>query len=303
MQEYTTQAAETQFNTSNYSDVLTQFTRTWQDNEGLETLLNFIAPKVPVARRFEYKKTDTDQMFCSEVDDERANGSGFKRIKFSGDSIQAKTLNKGLSIRIDADDIVGEDWQVRYVHLLMKRLYRNELRRAIAALKLNANKIDKTWGKESQPDIDIRQSLLSCGEQNGLLPNRLLIGELAWYARQDCYALQSNAGARISSEMSREKLAEKLLVEDIKLLKKQNLGLQGNEISGNEIFAFYAQNGLLKDEPSSIKRFVTPHNDGNLFRVYLEEHTKYVDISVEHYSNIVVTSDAHITQLNITTQP
>ena len=297
--ETTIQATESQFNQNNYSDELTQFAQNWQDNENIENLLNFIAPKVPVSRRFEYKKSDTDQIFCSENDDLRALGSSFKRIEFDGSMIQAKTLNKGLTVRIDTDDIVGEDWEERYVHLLMKRLFRNELRRAVAALKTNAQVIEKTWTAESQPDMDIRETLLQNGQAHGFYPNRLLFGELAWYLRQDCYAIQNNAGARISSEMSRENLAEKLLVEDIKLLKKQNLGIQGNEITGNEIFAFYAQNGLLKDEPSNIKRFVTPTDEGYLFRVYVEKHTKFTDITVEHYSNIVVTSNTNITQLNV----
>lgn len=295
--ETPTQANETQFNQNHYSEVLTQFTKNWTDTEGIENLLNFIAPKVPVSRRFEYKKSETDEIFCSEQDDLRASGSSFKRIEFSGSMVQAKTLNKGLTIRIDTDDIVGDDWQERYVHMLMKRLYRNELRRAISALKTNANVVEKTWAAGSQPDIDIRETLLLSSHKHGFYPNRLLFGELAWYLRQDCYALQNNAGARISSEMSRENLAEKLLVEGIQLLKKQHLGIQGNELNGNEIFAFYAQNGLLKDEPSNIKRFVTPSEDGNLFRVYLEEHTKFTDITVEHYSNIVVTSKTNITQL------
>lgn len=294
------QANETQFNQNNYSETLTQFTKTWEDNEGLKSLLNFIAPQVPVAHRFEYKRCNSDNFFCSETDDERSAGSSFKRIDFSGDIVQAKTYNKGLTVRVDADDIVGDDWQVRYVHLLMKRLYRNELRRAINALKKNATSVDTTWGANDQPDIDVRDSLIRGNQAKGFYPNRLLFGELAWYLRQDCYTLQNNAGARISSEMSRENLAEKLMVDDIKLLKKQNLGLQGNEITGNEIFAFYAQNDLMKDEPSHIKRFVTPNNDGNLFRVYVEEHTKFVDITVEHYSNIVVTSKDSIMQLNVT---
>lgn len=293
------QAAEEKFNQNNYSEVLTEFTKEWKDDEGLEALLNFIAPKIPVSRRFEYRQASDDQIFCSETDDERVGGSGFKRIRFSGEAVQAKTLNKGLTIRVDADDIVGEDWQIRYVHLLMKRLFRNELRRAIMGLQKNARVIETTWDENSQPDVDVRQILLNVSAEKGFAPNRLLFGELAWYLRQDCYALQNNAGARISSEMTRDGLAEKLLVDDIKLLKKQNLGIQGNEITGNEIFAFYAQNGLLKDEPSNIKRFVTPNNDGGLFRVYLEEHTKFVDITVEHYSNIVVTSNSHITQINV----
>jgi len=300
--ETTTQATENQFNQNNYSEALTQFAQNWKDSENIESLLNFIAPKVPVSRRFEYKKSDTDQIFCSETDDLRTSGSNFKHIEFSGSMVQAKTLNKGLTVRVDADDIVGEDWEERYVHLLMKRLFRNELRRAVSALKTNANIVEKTWTQDSQPDVDIREVLLQNGQEHGFYPNRLLFGELAWYLRQDCYALQNNAGARISSEMSRENLSEKLLVEDIKLLKKQHLGIQGNEIAGNEIFAFYAQNGLLKDEPSNIKRFITPSEEGYLFRVYVENHTKFTDITVEHYSNIVVTSKTNITQLNVKKQ-
>jgi hypothetical protein len=292
-------AQESQFNPSHYSESLTAFTRDWKDAENIEALLNFIAPKVPVSRRFEYKQTDTDQMFFSEHDDLRAQGSSFKRIEFYGQVVQAKTLNKGLTIRVDVDDIVGADWQERYVHLLMKRLYRNELRRAIAALKANANRTEKTWSSESIPDKDIRECLLQSAYTHGFYPNRILWGELAWYKRQDCYCAQENTSAYIVAELPREKLAEKLLVDEIKLLKKQNLGIQGDEIQGNEIFAFFTQNGLLKDEPSHIKRFVTPTEGDNLFRVYVEEHSKFTDITVEHYSNLAVTSAEGITQIDI----
>ena len=53
------QAAEEKFNQNNYSEVLTEFTKEWKDNEGLEALLNFIAPKVPVTRRFEITTSNT----------------------------------------------------------------------------------------------------------------------------------------------------------------------------------------------------------------------------------------------------
>lgn len=290
-------AHETRFNPAHYSDALTAFTTAWKDDEAIEPLLNFIAPVVPVSRRFEYKQCETDQLFFSEQDDLRAPGSSFKRVEFTGKTIQAKTLNKGLTVRVDSDDVLGNDWQESYVHLLMKRLYRNELRRAIAALKANSNEVKKTWNEESQPDNDIREVLLLTANDSGFYPNRLLFGELAWFKRMDCYCTQDNAGARIAAELTRENLAEKLLVEEVRLLKKQFLGLQGNESEGHEIYAFYAKNGLLKDEPSHIKRFVTPVENGHAFRVYLEEHSKYTDITVEHYSNLVVTSAKGITKL------
>lgn len=295
-------AQESQFNHTNYSEELTAFTKDWQDEEHIEALLNFIAPQVPVSRRFEYKKADNDQMFYSEQDDLRAQGCSFKRIEFQGQTVQSKTLNKGLTIRVDVDDVVGTDWQERYVQLLMKRLYRNELRRAITALKENAQRVEKTWDAGSTPDKDVRECLLQSANTYGFYPNRILMGELAWYQRQDCYHSQGDTSSHLIAELSREKLAEKLLVDEIKLLRKQHLGVQGHEIQGNEIFAFFTQNGLLKDEPSHLKRFVTPMEGEKLFRVYVEEHAKFTDITVEHYSNLVVTSSDGITQIDIKTQ-
>jgi hypothetical protein len=53
-----------------------------------------------------------------------------------------------------------------------------------------------------------------------------------------------------------------------------------------------------KDDPSNVKRFWTPTSAG-VVAVYREEFPKYVDITVEHYSNIVVTSTLGIEMLTI----
>ena len=307
--ETATQANEAQFNQNYYSSELTQFANTSQGNEDIEKALNFAAPIVFTARRFEYKKIANDDTFFSESDDIRTVGSSFKHIDFNGETAQAKTFNKGLTIRVDADDIAGGDWEARYVYALKNRLCCNEYRRTIKAfvetIKAAQRKAKKqlfepnAWSDEAQPDADIRKAVLTARSEYGFSPNRLLFSEDAWFLRQDCYASQDNAGARIAAELPREALAEKLLVENVQLIKQVHLGLQGRELEGNEIFAFYAQNGLLKDEPSAVKRFVTPFEDGHLFHVYVEPHTKYTDITVEHYSNIVVTSGTNILQIKV----
>ena len=304
-----TQANETQFNQNYYSSELTQFANTSQGNEDIEKAMNFAAPIVFTARRFEYKKIANDDTFFSESDDIRTVGSSFKHIDFNGETAQAKTFNKGLTIRVDADDIAGGDWEARYVYALKNSLCCNEYRRTIKAfvetIKAAQRKAKKqlfepnAWSDEAQPDADIRKAVLTARSEYGFSPNRLLFSEDAWFLRQDCYASQDNAGARIAAELPREALAEKLLVENVQLIKQVHLGLQGRELEGNEIFAFYAQNGLLKDEPSAVKRFVTPFEDGHLFHVYVEPHTKYTDITVEHYSNIVVTSGTNILQIKV----
>ena len=60
-----TQANETQFNQNYYSSELTQFANTSQSNEDIEKALNFAAPIVFVARRFEYKKIADNDTFYS----------------------------------------------------------------------------------------------------------------------------------------------------------------------------------------------------------------------------------------------
>lgn len=297
-------ANESRFMAANYSEPLTTFTVGWKDPENIEELLNFVAPIIHVGKRFEFKKSNNDEAFLSENDDVRAVGASFKRVDFSGGGVMGKTLNKGLTVRIDHDDVAGDDWQERHVQVLLRRLYRNELRRAIAALD-NATEetvIARTWGGsgEQNPDGDIRQSLADAADEAGVRPNRVLFGESAWDIRSNVYDIQSTAAAQRASTLSMEEFARKLFVDNVRVFgaRYQDSATTKQRIVGNGVYLFNAHNDLIKDEPANIKRFVTPI-DGSNFRVYLEEHSKYTDITVEHYSNIIVTSPKGIRRLAI----
>ncbi len=298
-------ANESRFNAAFLSEPLTAYTVGWQDPEDLQSLLDFIAPPVPVGRRFEFRKAVNSEAFVSETDDLRAIGSSFKRIEFTGETVNAKTLNKGLTVRIDHDEQVGGDWQERHVALLMQRLLRNEVRRAIAALDSEDTNQDKTWTYDSStnpnpdPDGDVRRSFGLAADASGVRPNRVLWGEAAWDLRADAYFAQQGAGAFRSAGQTPAELASRLLVDGIRVVKAryQSSATSKSKILGNQVFAFYALDGQMKDEPSNIKRFLTPVDSGN-FRVYLEESAKYTDISVEHYSNIIITSTLGIRKIS-----
>ena len=63
---------------------------------------------------------------------------------------------------------------------------------------------------------------------------------------------------------------------------------------------FYAEDGLSPDDPSHIKRFVSNTDAGQSFAVYVQPYgAKLWDITVEHYSNIIVTSTLGLRALNI----
>ncbi|MDR1414148.1 MAG: hypothetical protein LBI56_04435 [Puniceicoccales bacterium] len=292
-------ANEARFTASTYSEPLTAFTVGWKDSDHREELLNFIAPAIPVAKRFEFKLGNNEQYFLSETDDIRSIGSSFKRIEFEGTSITSRTYNKGLTVRVDHDDVAGEDWKERYVQLLLQRLLLNELRRAITALENSAGFLTSpyVWDSSANPDSSIRSELEEAANITGIRPNRVIIGEGAWDLRNDSYDAQNNAGAARAAGLTPEELARKLFVDGIRIVsaRYQNAAAKTNVLS-NKIYAFYTRNDLMKDEPANIKRFVTPI-DGEPFRVYEENSNKFTDLTVEHYSNVVLTSRDGIRKL------
>ncbi|MDR2737380.1 MAG: hypothetical protein LBB18_00345 [Puniceicoccales bacterium] len=293
-------ANEARFTSSTYSEPLTAFTVGWKDSEQIENLLNFVAPVIPVAKRFEFKVSNNEQCFLSETDDIRSIGSSFKRVEFVGTSITSRTYNKGLTVRVDHDDVAGDDWRERYVQLLLQRLLRNELRRAISALESSAITLSATyvWDPSSNPDSDIRAELEAAADITGIRPNRIAIGEGAWDMRSDAYDSQNNAGATRAAGLEPIGLARKLFVDEVRVMGARYQASTGkSDILGNKIYAFYTRNDIMKDEPANIKRFVTPIESGSTFRVYADEHSKFTDLTVEHYSNVVLTSKDGIRKL------
>jgi len=72
------------------------------------------------------------------------------------------------------------------------------------------------------------------------------------------------------------------------------------EVVGNLVFMFYALAGQDTEDPSNIKRFYSMTDSGGPWRVYVQQVTsKLVDITVEHYELIKVTSLLGINQFTI----
>lgn len=293
-------ANESRFAATNLSAPLTTFAVNWRDPSNLQPLLDFIAPPVFVQRRFEFRRATNAEAFLSETDDVRAIGASFKRVDYTGDSVTAKNFNKGLTIRIDHDEEPDGNWQERYVQLLLNRLLRNELRRAIGAIDAVSVNTAKTWDINANPDADVRDQLAAAASITGIAPNRVIYGEDAWFKRADSYDRQSNAGAIRSSGLTVEELAPRLFVEGVRVVRAryQDTATAKAKVMGNTVYAYFAEQSGIKDEPSNLKRFVTPTEQG-AYRVYVDTHAKYTDLTVEHYSNIVITSDIGIRKLTI----
>lgn len=295
-------ANEARFTSGNFSQALTAYSTGWRDTNNILATLNFIAPEIPVNRRFEFKKTTNSEEFLSESDDVRAIGSAFKRVEYKGSTVNEKTINKGLTIRIDKDDMLDGD-EERAVMRLKSRLLRNDLRRAVTALAaIDSSGTAKVWGATGKPDGDVLGAIVSAGDDAGMGPNRALYGLGAWQMRYQSYEQQATAGAFAALNATPEQVAAKLGLSGGALVSSeryQSAAATKSKVVGDIVAVFFAEDGIGKDDPSVLKRFVTPVGDGGI-RVYRNEADKWIDISVEHYSNIVTTSTVGAKKLTVT---
>lgn len=296
-------ANEGRFESTYYSEPLTEFVVGWLEKQDIKGTLDSICPEVPVGRRFEFKKGVNTEAYLSESDDVRAIGADFKRVEYTGTTVNEKTLNKGLTIRIDDDEQFGADWQERAVRRLTERLYRNELRRALALISAAATNTAVTWdttaGKD--PDFDILTQIELSGDDRGFDSNTALFGSTSWRKRALAHRAQNSAGGFASASLTPMQMAELLGLDKVIVSKEryQSSASAKTQIVANKVIIYLAQ-GIGKDDPSNVKRFVSAVEGGGFLRVFVQRmNAKSTDVTVEHYSNIVTPDTLGIRQLTV----
>lgn len=295
---------EARFTSTAYSQQLTGYTVGWRDPESLDVLLERFFPSITVGRRFEFKSADNSEAFLSEDDDARAINSPFKRVEAKGTTVLGKTINRGLTTRVDHDEAFGDDWKERKVAWLLQRLFRNEFRRCWALLDAAATNAGVTWtvAANANPDKDIRDALRAATDISGVRPNIVAYGESAADYRLDTYEGLNTPYAGRAAGMTRAEQAVKYMVDIVDVVKaRYQSGLTAkSQIVANVVYLYLASQGLDKDDASNFKRFLSPTMSGQRFSVYIEEHPKFTDISVEHYSAPTVTSTLGILKRTVT---
>ena len=298
-------ANESRFNSAFFSEPLTAYATGWKDPNNIEALLDFVAPPVQVGRRFEYKKADNAEAFLLDADDIRAMGSVFKTVEYKGSSQSDKTANKGLTVRVDLD-AVGEmpNWRELYTGRLLQRLLRSEFRRTMDLVLAAATNTAKTWdttaGKD--PDQDILSELLASIDAMGVRSNRILFGDVAWNKRLLAHRAQASAGGYASAGLTTDELAGFLGVEGVRISREryQSGAATKGKIVPDVVLAFYGLQSPTPEDATHAKRFWSAVEGGEKYRVYEQEvNAKIVDLTVEHYSNVLVTSGVGLRKLTI----
>ncbi len=298
-------ANEARFTSAHASEALSAYATGWVDTNNIEKTLDFLFPPVQAPRRFEFKKGENAEAFLSELDDIRSIGADFKHVEYKGTTAMEKTINKGLTIRVDLDQAAGmANWRELHTARLLQRLLRSELRRAVTAATAAATNVAKTWdttnGKD--PDQDVLTELVTATDASGVRPNRILYGDGAWTKRLLAHRAQSTAGGYGSAGLNRDELASWFAVDRVEVTREryQSSGAAKSKVLSDIVLLSYGEDGLMPDDPSNLKRFWTPVEGGGKYRVYEQQvSAKLVDLTVEHYSNVVVTSAAGLRTLTI----
>lgn len=188
--------------------------------------------------------------------------------------------------------------------MLMQRLFRNEYRRAIAALVAGATNTAKTWdttaGKD--PDYDILSEIETSGDDRGMDSNLVVFGSTSWRKRALSHRAQNSAGGFASAAMTPAQVGELYGVDDVVISREryQSSATAKTQIVANKVLIYMANQMMSKDDPSNIKRFVSAVEGGGFVRVFTQRvGAKFTDITVEHYSNIILTDSLGIRSLTV----
>ena len=300
-------ANESRFIEATFSEPLTAFAVGYQDPGQLQELIDFIAPAVPSTRRFEYALATNAEEFQAETnnDDVRGIGAEFKRVEYTSHKAVGQTLNKGLTIRVDLDNV--EDmpmWEQIYTARLMRRLLRAEALRAYSVLAALGTATPLIWNGTAglDPDQDIANLVISYADSCGMNPTRVLYGIGAWNARRQAHRAQNTAGGFASAQQTIDEVATAVGVDEGFISRERySTSLTAkSRVIPNSVLIYLANANQSPEDASNIKRFISNTQGGTPFRVFRQQvNAKLVDITVEHYSNILATATLGVQIANI----
>lgn len=291
-----------------YSQPLTDYAVGFSDDADLDAELEFFAPAVPVSERFTYKVWDNAEEFLSETDDIRPPGSDFAEVRYTGSEVEGRVYNRGLQITVDYDQVRGQsNWEERYTAKLLRRIKRNELRRAITLLAAAATSTGKTWDVTSgkDPDMDVISELVTATDISGVRPNRVGYSDTAWTKRALAHRAQNSAGGFASAALTPQQVAGILGVDEV-LVSKSRYTTSASakaQSAGNKVLMFAAESGVDIEDFSNIKRFVTngsAEEGSGRYQVYSARiSAKRHVIAVGYYSLLKITSTLGIREFTV----
>lgn len=307
-----TTANDELFTSTHFNEPMTNYAVGWSDPAGLDELAAFLAPEVLApGELFEHMVYNNAEEFLSDGanDDLRAINADFKTVDYTQSKIQRRVPNRGLRIELDNDRVRNDPiWQQRYTGKLLQRLKRNKARRAIALAIASGTAATLTWNASATvlPDIALNNQRILSGDQSGISPNRLLIGEPAWQLRQSGLSLMAaqDNGLSVAVSMMLNRSPEDLgsfLGMGTRLdTGRYQSGTTKQSLVGSRMLMFTGQDGADLEDPTNFKTAWVPCQNGTRYAVYVRQlSVKKWEIVVECYEVLFCASTLGVRVLTI----
>ena len=276
-------------------------------------MLELLFPGMPTNYRFQFAKAE-DEAFLTEADDSdiRASGASFKRVQYKGTNVDASTVQKGLTMRVDhrdlprANGVIIPGWENRYAASLKNRLIRADIVRGLSIVDAAAHNVAITFSAATNPDGLLRAQCQLTRVAIGDLANvQLVMGNASFQGRADAYEAATRANTSLANHAgySLEELARYLTIKRVILqdgIKQAKKGAAKTDMLGLVNYSYAVTDSPLMEDPSNVKRAYSAVNGGGEWAVAIQEATVYTDITVWHESLIFVPQSTGIEKTTVT---
>jgi len=191
---------------------------------------------------------------------------------------------------LDRDELRDKpEWQQMHTKWLIDLLNRATVQEAIAIYFAAATPSSLTWSSGSpNPDINIRNLLLTAANVTGFYPQNAAYGDAAFLLRATAYESELTAGSMArASVYTEEQLATALGVSQalINMERYQNTTTAKVELIGSNVLLFTAVKDAGPADPSNLVRHVvTGSGASGEYAVYVTDiGVKKIMLTVENY--------------------
>ena len=213
--------------------------------------------------------------------------------------------NRGLTVLLDRDQLKDKpEWQQTHTKWLMDLMIRATVLEAVSLLQTAAVVANTTWDAASNPDMEIKNDIISLANTTGFYPNQVIYGDLAALKRQNAYESQLTAGALArAAQFSEEQIAVALGVDNVLINAERYVPTSGvgkTEIIGSNAYLFTADEESPMDASNLVRHVAAAAYGGGSYATYVTDvGVKMIALTVENYEYLHVQHTTGVQQIAI----
>jgi hypothetical protein len=275
----------------------------------LRELRDFLAPARPsnsrTVRVTQYDETEPWQTVDYNKVKRALLGDFMEVRQRTATKVDRTIVNRGLTVRLDRDQLKDKPmWQETHTQWLLDLLMRASVLESVAVITAAATQDSATWDAASNPDLDLKQRLITLANITGFYPRNLAYGDGAALKRQTAYENQLTAGSLAHSMAKSEADIATMVGVDrviVNAERYQSSASAKTEIIGNNALLFTSAEKESPEDPSNLVRHVANASyGGGEYSVYVTEMgVKTIFLTVENYELLALQHTSGLLQLAI----